>query len=120
MAAWDHRTEAVQALLDDQEAMAGRFAHPRLPELPRGAAVDRFYTADIFLHTWDLNRTTGQDPALDPAFCAELLSGMRPMEQLMRSSGQFGPAVPVPDDAPVQDRLMGFIGRDPTWGPPPA
>jgi hypothetical protein len=21
----------------------------------------------------------------------------------------------VPDDAPAVDRLMGFIGRDPTW-----
>jgi hypothetical protein len=36
----------------------------------------------------------------------------------MRASGQFGPAVPVPDDAPVQDRLIGFIGRDPAWRPP--
>ena len=26
----------------------------------------------------------------------------------------FRPAVPVPDDAPVQDRLAGFAGRDPT------
>ncbi|WP_131104822.1 TIGR03086 family metal-binding protein [Ornithinimicrobium sufpigmenti] len=120
VAAWERRTQAVQALLDDPEAVAGRFAHPRLPELPLGAAVDRFYTADVFLHTWDLSQASGQDPALDPAFCAELLSGMRPMEQVMRSSGQFGPAVPVPDDAPVQDRLVGFIGRDPSWVPPPA
>jgi hypothetical protein len=25
--------------------------------------------------------------------------------------------VPVPDDAPVQDRLMAFVGRDPAWRP---
>jgi hypothetical protein len=34
----------------------------------------------------------------------------------MRDSGQYGPAVPVPDDAPVVDQLIGFIGRDPAWG----
>jgi hypothetical protein len=38
---------------------------------------------------------------------------MVPIEALMRSSGQFGPPVPVPDDAGVQARLLGFIGRDP-------
>jgi len=26
--------------------------------------------------------------------------------------------VPVPADAPAQDQLMGFIGRDPGWQAP--
>jgi hypothetical protein len=30
----------------------------------------------------------------------------------------FGPEVPVPEDAPLQHRLLGFIGRDPDWAPP--
>jgi hypothetical protein len=38
---------------------------------------------------------------------------MAPIEDLLRSSGQYGPAVAVPDDADVQTRLLGFIGRDP-------
>jgi hypothetical protein len=46
-----------------------------------------------------------------------MLAGMQPIEGLLRDSGQYGPAVPVPDDAPVVDRLMGFIGRDPQWQP---
>ena len=37
---------------------------------------------------------------------------------MLRSSGQYGAPVPVADDAPVVDRLMGFIGRDPAWAPP--
>lgn len=117
--AWTRHSRAVQELLDDPVSSTSGFSHPRLPELPLGAAVDRFYTADVFMHTWDLSRASGQEPDLDPSFCAELLSGMQPVEQLMRSSGQFGPAVPVADDASVQDRLVGFIGRDPTWAPPP-
>ncbi len=30
-----------------------------------------------------------------------------------RQMGVFGPAVPVPEDAPLQDRLLGLVGRDP-------
>ena len=67
------------------------------------------------MHTWDLARATGQDDRLDQDFCAQLLAGMSQMEELLRSSGQYGPAVPVPEDASVQDRMIGFIGRDPSW-----
>ena len=45
--------------------------------------------------------------------CADLLAGMLPIEALMRSSGQYGASVDVPDDADPQTRLLGFIGRDP-------
>jgi hypothetical protein len=42
---------------------------------------------------------------------------MEPIEQLLRDSGQYGPAVPVADDASPQDKLAAFIGRDPAWQP---
>jgi len=71
----------------------------------------------VFLHTWDLARATGQDDQLDPDRCAQLLSGMGSAEDAMRTSGQYGPAFDVPDDASVQDRLIAFIGRDPGWRP---
>jgi uncharacterized protein (TIGR03086 family) len=116
VAAWRHHSDAVQALLDAPDA--GRpFTHPQVGEFPLDVAIERFYTADVFMHTWDLARASGQDDLLDASFAAELLSGMVPMEEVIRSSGQYGAAFPVPDDAPVQDRLLGFIGRDPSWRP---
>ena len=45
------------------------------------------------------------------------LAGMEPMEGVIRSSGQYGPRVPVPDDADTQAKLLAFIGRDPQWTP---
>jgi Mycothiol maleylpyruvate isomerase N-terminal domain len=78
-------------------------------------AFDQFYTADVFMHTWDLSRATGQDDRLDPGFCAQLLGGMEQMEEVIRGSGQYGPRVEVPGDADTQTRLLGFIGRDPFW-----
>jgi len=91
---------------------------PHVGEVPLAEAVDRFYTADVFLHTWDLARATGQDDTLDAATCAELLTGMEPIEELMRGSGQYGARVDVPADADAQTRMLGFIGRDPQWRAP--
>jgi hypothetical protein len=33
----------------------------------------------------------------------------------MRSSGQYGTRVEVPGDADAQAKMLGFIGRDPSW-----
>ncbi|WP_182880695.1 TIGR03086 family metal-binding protein [Microbispora sp. H10949] len=118
VAAWQVHCDGVQAVLDDPETAHRELANPHVGSLPLGAAIDRFYTADVFMHTWDLSRATGQDDRLDPGFCALLLAGMEGMEgmeEVMRSSGQFGARVEVPGDADAQTRLLGFIGRDPFW-----
>jgi uncharacterized protein (TIGR03086 family) len=115
--AWQAQSDAVQAVLDDPSAPRRTFANPHTGELPLDQAIDRFYTADVFMHTWDLARATGQDDRLDPGLCAVLLAGMEPIEELMRSSGQYGPRVPVPPGADAQTGLLGFIGRDPFWTP---
>jgi uncharacterized protein (TIGR03086 family) len=111
--AWQTHSDAVQALLDDPATAEGTLSNPHIGDVPLDQAVDRFYTADVFMHTWDLARATGQDESLDADKCAELLAGMEPMEDLLRSSGQYGPRVEVPEDADVQTRMLAFIGRDP-------
>lgn len=113
VAAWTVHSDGVQALLDDP-ATAGRvLVNPHIGEVPLDQAVDRFYTSDVFLHTWDLARATGQDEHLDPARCAVLLEGMLPLDEVLRRSGHYGPRVEVGDDADVQTRLLAFIGRNP-------
>jgi hypothetical protein len=42
---------------------------------------------------------------------------MQPLDELLRTSGQYGPRVPVPEHARAQDQLVAFIGRDPAWRP---
>ena len=117
--AWQVHADAVQALLDDPGTADRKLTNPHLGSLPLDVAIDQFYTSDVFMHTWDLSRATGQDDRMDPDFAAMLLSGMEPMEEIIRSSGQYGPRVDVPADAGVQARLLGFIGRDPYWKPIP-
>lgn len=115
--AWQVQASAIQDLFDDPRADES-FTHPRAGTHRLADAIDRFYTADVFMHTWDLARATGADDRLDPTWCEELLAGMAEMEDVLRGSGQYGPRVPVRDDADATDRLAGFIGRDPDWRAP--
>ncbi len=54
---------------------------------------------------------SGRDPR--PERCAMMLTGMESWDEVLRSSGQYGPRVNVPDDSDVQTRFLAFIGRDP-------
>ena len=113
VSAWEHHARAVQELLDDPATPSRRFTHPMLPEMPLSQAISQFYTNDVFMHTWDLARATGQDERLDEDRCRVLYEGMQPMDDVLRQSGQYGPKVAVPDDADWQTKLLGFIGRIP-------
>ena len=115
VAAWHELERGVRDLLDDPATPSKVLSNPHIGDVPLDRAVSQFFTGDVFMHTWDLARATGQDDTLDPARCAEMLAGMEPIEDMMRGSGQYGARVEVPDDADVQTRMLGFIGRDPQW-----
>jgi uncharacterized protein (TIGR03086 family) len=115
--AWDAHAAAIQALLDDPESAGRAITNPHMGTMELAQMVDMIYIADVFMHTWDLARATGQDDRLDPELSAALVDGMEAMEEVIRSSGQYGPRVPVGDDADAQTRMLGFIGRDPEWKP---
>lgn len=113
--AWHALSAAVQALLDDPATPDRVLRNPHIGEVPLADAVSRFFTPDVFMHTWDLARATGQDDSLDPGRCAAYLDAMLPMDEVLRASGQYGPKVEVAPDADPQTRLIAFIGRDPAW-----
>lgn len=75
---------------------------------------------EVVIHGWDVARASGQPYDVDPASLAAVhgfvaqFSG--PGQEESRS-GLFGPVVPVPDDAPLLDRVVGMAGRDPAWAP---
>jgi uncharacterized protein (TIGR03086 family) len=69
------------------------------------------------MHGWDLARATGQ-PWSPPAAAAEesLVFAPNMLTPDYQGAGKaFAPRVPVPDDAPPLDRLLGMSGRDPGW-----
>jgi uncharacterized protein (TIGR03086 family) len=77
-------------------------------------AVDRFLSADLIVHGWDLAKATGQDtdiPEGDVAAMRKMAEGFP--SEAMRGPGAFGPEVEVADDASDQDKLLAFLGRRP-------
>jgi uncharacterized protein (TIGR03086 family) len=117
VAAWTIQTDAIQALLEDPETATRMLTNPHIGELPLDQAISRFYVGDVFQHTWDLAKATGQSVVLDSERCAGMLEGMMPMDEILRASGQYGPKIAVSPDASAMDQLVGFIGRDPNWTP---
>ncbi|SDM40997.1 TIGR03086 family protein [Geodermatophilus siccatus] len=73
---------------------------------------------EVLVHGWDLAVATGQDYTADPASVAACTEFAAQAAAQGPTPGLFGPAVPVPDDAPPLDRLLGLTGRDPAWRPP--
>ena len=70
---------------------------------------------ELVLHGWDLAVATGQHYDTDPravTACHGFVGAMASPEGV---PGLFGPSVPVPDDAPALDRLLGLSGRNPAW-----
>ncbi len=81
------------------------------------AAIEMFVTADIVVHTWDLAKAAGLDATIDREMSDRLLGEVVAMGDVLVASGQYKPAVPVPDDAGIEDKLIAATGRNPFWSP---
>jgi uncharacterized protein (TIGR03086 family) len=68
------------------------------------------------LRTRDLATVIGVEPELPDELVQGLWEEISPHAEEWRKIGVFRAAVPVPDDAPLLDRLLGLTGRDP-YGP---
>lgn len=83
-----------------------------------GAVAGQVANNELLLHGWDLARSTGQPFSAGEANLRsswDMVSNT-PDDPDARQ-GLFGPVVPVPDDAPLLDRALGYAGRDPHWTP---
>ena len=63
------------------------------------------------LRAYDLARFIGADTTLPDELVRGLWNEIEPVAEEWRQLGVFGPAVPVAADAPLQDRLLGLVGR---------
>ena len=72
---------------------------------------------EVLVHGWDLAAATGQLYRADPATAEACLAynlGLAAGAPEMRDQ-IYGPIVPVTDDAPGFERVLGQTGRDPAW-----
>jgi uncharacterized protein (TIGR03086 family) len=78
-----------------------------------GADLCHFFLLEVLGHGWDLAVATGQ-PADAGEVLAEAGLGAAAAigDDILRSPGLMGPAVPVAADSPPMDRFLAAIGRD--------
>ena len=62
---------------------------------------------------YDLSKFIGADTTMPPDLVRGLWEMLVPHAEEWRAIGVMGPAVDVPEDATMQDRLLGLTGRDP-------
>jgi uncharacterized protein (TIGR03086 family) len=73
-----------------------------------------FNLGEVVVHNWDVAKATGQELAIDTEvgqmiydWCVTI-----PLDDF-RDHGAFGPEVAVRASAPIVDRLVGLLGRQP-------
>ena len=127
--AWAAAAHRVQAAWTDDDVLARPMALPW--QQGTGADILLGYVNEVVVHTWDLAAATGQQPAWDEDVLSVALERMPGLpaegrrelfEQISADMGlpevavPFAEVVPVPDGAPLIERLVGWNGRDPRWG----
>jgi uncharacterized protein (TIGR03086 family) len=109
--AWDAVQATVAKALADP-ALAAKPVETPFSTQSLAETVDMIVTGDVFTHTWDLARATGQDETLDPDQLQRMMAAMGSMpDEALRSEGMFGPPLEVPADADDQTRFLAFAGR---------
>jgi uncharacterized protein (TIGR03086 family) len=94
--------------LDRDVAVSGGSKQP-------GQMVLNMTLMEYVTHGWDLATATSQPIPFTEDEAAEVLERAKNTlpPQFQGDGMPFGAVVPVPDDAPAIDRLMGFMGRHP-------
>ena len=106
--AYSEKAIAAANALDDPE---------RLVHLSYGDYAAREYFKHITsfrgFRTYDIARWIGASTQMPTELVQAMWEHLVPDMEAWRAMGVYGPAVAVPEDAPLQDRLLGLSGRDP-------
>jgi uncharacterized protein (TIGR03086 family) len=123
LTAFQEARAAIEDVLEDPIAALTETDTPA-GRMTAEQQIDQVISDDLVLHGWDLARATDQDETMEAVDLERLWAAAVDVPpELMekyRTSGAFGagievygPEVPVPPDAPLQDRLLGLLGREP-------
>ena len=113
-AAFERIGREVGAVLAEPGALEKTYDMP-WGETP-GQMLLALILADTVIHGWDIAAATGQPYEVDDDI-AQTVYGMttsmlEPNGQMPRG-GNFAPPVEVADGAPLMDRVVAYMGRDP-------
>ncbi len=110
--------QAVDALLEEARAPGALGKTLKMPfgEMPGQRAI-AIALADQLIHSGDLAKALGRPFTMDETLAVMVLRGMHELISAnpnARGDGRaFAAEVPCPADAPAQERLIAFSGRQP-------
>ncbi len=105
---YSNRAIAAAQALDDPD----RTVHLSYGDWPAREYL-KHITSFRGFRAYDIARWIGASTQLPDELVQGMWDEFAPEVEAWRQMGVFGPAVPVPDGAPLQDRLLGLVGRDP-------
>ncbi|MGH7763792.1 MAG: TIGR03086 family metal-binding protein [Candidatus Dormibacteraceae bacterium] len=108
----DYREYSDGAIAAARKADLERVVHLSYGDFPASEYL-KHTTSFRGFRAFDIARWIGVSAELSPALVQGMWDELVPEMEAWRAIGVYGPAVAVPDDAPLQDRLMGLSGRDP-------
>ena len=112
--AYDAARRSLLEVFASPGALERPWALP-IGEVP-GTVARNIGVVETVAHSWDLAKATGQLERLDPEL-AEVTYGIATamlQPDFRKDAGDpFAPAIDVAEDAPVYERLAGFLGRKP-------
>ncbi|MGH3156589.1 MAG: TIGR03086 family metal-binding protein [Streptosporangiaceae bacterium] len=108
--AWEAASPAIDEITGDPDALARELDGPT-GRIPAGELIGRFMVMDLLVHTWDLARAVGADERLDEDSVRRAFETIRPMDEMIRQPGVFGPKLEPPAGADLQTEFLCFLGR---------
>jgi uncharacterized protein (TIGR03086 family) len=106
-----------EAAIGASDAFTEDGALERTVQLSRGPTPVRTYISEMIfdhlVHAWDLGKAIGYDKPLPGDVVEAVYPMVREMKTELGASGLFAPAVDVPEDVSILDRLIALTGRDP-------
>jgi uncharacterized protein (TIGR03086 family) len=109
-------------LRDDATEVLGTWASKLAPDVisvhdrhltsPMVAAVGAI---ELTVHGWDVARACGEHCPIPPLMAEELLDLARLFVTQADRPARFAARLTVAADAPAQDHLLAYLGRDPAW-----
>lgn len=105
---WSERAVDAAAGFEDLD----RTVHLSYGDFPAREYLKHITSFRCF-RAYDIARWIGAATVLPDELVRGMWEELLPDVESWRAMGVFGPAVPVPEDAPLQDRLLGLVGRDP-------
>src|SRR5262249_13747894 len=113
-AAFATSAAAQVAAFAEPGALEGTIHHHFMGDMPSRQLLS-FRIGALTPHAWARARATGADGAIHAGLVEGVYAAMEPTAPTIGSTGQFGdgPSATLPDDVPLQTRLLDLSGRRP-------